>query len=142
MFFLTDQDIDPQELSKLLADPKAGALSTFEGWVRNHHKGQGVLKLHYQAYNTLAKKEGMRVINEAKHKFEILSAVVVHRVGELDIGGVAVWVGVSSEHRQAGLEACRFIIDEIKKSVPIWKKEFYKEGSSEWVAVHHSNQYV
>ena len=117
-----------------LADPAAGAYASFEGWVRNHNEGRdGVLRLEYEGYEQLGVKEGERIIAEALDRFDISSAHCIHRLGELEIGALAVWVGVSAAHRDAAFAACRYIIDEVKHRVPIWKKEHYADGNSGWV---------
>jgi len=101
--------------------------------VRNHNEGHEVTRLEYEAFEALAIKEGERIINEATQKFGVLKAACVHRVGELGIGDVAVWVGVSSAHRGEAFDACRYIIDAVKHRLPIWKKEHYVNGDSGWV---------
>ena len=111
----------------------AGACVTFEGWVRDHNEGLAVRKLEYESFVPLAEQEGSRIIEEARRKFELLDVVCVHRIGMLEIGDLAVWVGVSSAHRAAAFEACRFVIDETKARVPIWKKEHYLDGTREWI---------
>jgi molybdopterin synthase catalytic subunit len=116
-----------------LADPAAGGYASFEGWVRNHNEGHAVTRLEYEAFEELANKEGERIVNEAIQRFGVLKAACVHRVGSLGIGDVAVWVGVSSRHRAEAFAACRYIIDEVKHRVPIWKKEHYINGDSGWV---------
>ena len=117
-----------------LADPAAGGYASFEGWVRNHNEGRaGVLRLEYEGYEQLGVKEGERIIAEALARFDISDARCIHRLGELGIGDLAVWVGVSAAHRDAAFAACRYIIDEVKHRVPIWKKEHYADGNSGWV---------
>ena len=133
MFRITEQPIDPDYLRCKLFDPAAGAYAGFEGWIRNENDGRGVQRLEYEAYGPLAIKEGERVIAEAKSRFPILHAHCVHRTGVLEIGDCAVWVGVSSAHRDEAFEACRYIIDEVKVRLPIWKKEHYVNGDSGWV---------
>ncbi|HKB89934.1 MAG TPA: molybdenum cofactor biosynthesis protein MoaE, partial [Opitutaceae bacterium] len=103
------------------------------GWVRDHNEGQAVSALDYEAYGPLAEKEGARILEEAKVKFAILSAICIHRVGTLKIGDMAVWVGVVAAHRGAAFDACRYIIDETKARVPIWKREHYASGVTEWI---------
>ena len=132
-FELTDQAIAPDRLEAELRHPAAGALASFEGWVRDHADGRGVQRLEYQAYPELARAEGERVVAEAAQKFDIIAAHCVHRSGTLSIGDVAVWVGVAAAHRGAAFDACRYIIDEIKRRLPIWKRETYAEGDSGWV---------
>jgi molybdopterin synthase catalytic subunit len=133
MFRIAHEPLDPVALKALLADPQAGAGVTFEGWVRNHNEGRPVLALDYEAYAQLAEAEGARILAEAREKFRVANAVCRHRVGALRIGDLAVWVGVSAAHRGAAFDACRYIIDEVKARVPIWKKEHYADGATEWV---------
>jgi molybdopterin synthase catalytic subunit len=133
MFRISPEPIDPAALRRVLADPRAGACVTFEGWVRNRNEGQPVLALEYEAYTPLAEKEGERILAEARDKFTLLEAVCLHRVGQLQLGEMAVWVGVTAEHRGAAFEACRYIIDEAKARVPIWKKEHYASGATAWI---------
>ncbi|HEX3895148.1 MAG TPA: molybdenum cofactor biosynthesis protein MoaE [Rudaea sp.] len=133
MFALSDSRIDADVLACDLANDGAGACITFEGRVRNNNAGRAVRQLDYQAYGALAAKEGERILDEAKQKFAILDVHCVHRVGSLAIGDLAVWVGVSSAHRDAAFAACRFIIDEVKLRVPIWKNEHYADGESGWL---------
>ncbi len=101
--------------------------------MRNENEGQPVTHLEYEAFVTLAVREGERIIDEAVRRFGVSHARCVHRVGTLEIGDLAVWVGVSSPHRGEAFAACRYIIDEVKHRVPIWKKEHYVNGDSGWV---------
>lgn len=132
-FQFSDTTIDSGALSGFLNHPTAGGFVSFEGWVRNHNEGHAVLRLEYEAFAELASKEGQRVIDEAGQRFAITGATCIHRVGLLEIGDMAVWVGVSAAHRGAAFDACRYIIDEVKQRVPIWKKEYYASGDSGWV---------
>jgi molybdopterin synthase catalytic subunit len=125
--------IDVAALRNELADPAAGGYAAFEGWVRNHNEGHAVTRLEYEAFEALAVKEGEQIIDEAGQRFPILRAACAHRVGNLDIGELAVWVGVSAHHRDEAFAACRYIIDEVKQRLPIWKKEHYASGDSGWV---------
>lgn len=125
--------IDPDALRKTLANPAAGAYVAFEGWIRNENEGQDVLRLEYEVYEPLAIKEGQRVIAEACERYPVLEAACVHRSGLLEIGDCAVWVGVVSAHRGEAFDACRYIIDQVKVRLPIWKKEHYVNGDSGWV---------
>jgi molybdopterin synthase catalytic subunit len=135
MFKLSPAPIDPVALARDLRDPAAGACATFEGWVRNRNDGRAVSALDYEAHATLAEKEGARIMEEARTKFQVLRAVCVHRTGSLALGDLAVWVGVAAEHRGAAFDACRYIIDQTKLRVPIWKREHYADGTVEWVNV-------
>lgn len=132
-FRFSDTIIDSRALQATLNHPTAGGFVAFEGWVRNHNEGQPVLRLEYEAYPELAISEGQKIIDEALQKFAITGAACVHRVGLLEIGDIAVWVGVAAAHRGAAFDACRYIIDEAKQRVPIWKKEHYASGDSGWV---------
>src|SRR3954454_6054450 len=132
-FSFTHEKINEGELRKQLQDPTAGGYASFEGWVRNHNEGHKVRHLEYEAFEQLAVKEGERIVAEAIKRFGIERAACVHRVGDLAIGDMAVWVGASARHRDEAFRACRFIIDEVKHRVPIWKKEHYVNGDSGWV---------
>ncbi len=132
-FRIQSTDLEPAPWRESLRDPACGGYVSFEGWVRNENEGQQVRRLEYQAYEALALKEGERILAEALARFPISHAVCVHRTGELAIGGMAVWVGVSGGHRDECFRACRYIIDEVKHRVPIWKKEHYVNGDSGWV---------
>jgi sulfur-carrier protein adenylyltransferase/sulfurtransferase len=141
-FDFTQQTLDPTALRVALEDPAAGGYASFEGWVRNHNEGLAVTRLEYEAFELLARKEGERIVNEAVRRFDVLRAACVHRVGSLAIGELAVWVGVSARHRDEAFAACRFIIDEVKHRVPIWKKEHYVNGDSGWVNCERCAEHV
>lgn len=130
---ITTDTIVPEQLRDALADDAAGGYVGFEGWIRNHNEGEDVSRLEYEVYEPLAIKEGEKVIEEAMEKFPILHAACVHRSGMLEIGECAVWVGVSAAHRDEAFRACRYIIDQVKVRLPIWKKEYYANGDSGWV---------
>ncbi|MEM7282949.1 MAG: molybdenum cofactor biosynthesis protein MoaE, partial [Pseudomonadota bacterium] len=136
-FEFSTSTIDGEQLKQSLMSPYCGGYSSFEGWVRDHNEGHSVSKLEYEAYEALAVKEGECILQEAIDKFDIKEASCVHRVGALDIGDMAVWVGVSAAHRDAAFKACRYIIDQVKVRVPIWKKEHYLDGDSGWVNCEH-----
>ena len=132
-FRLSDSPIEVAPLRAALLAGGAGAYASFEGWVRDHNEGRRVRGLAYEAYAALAETEGAKVLAEARERFAILDAACVHRVGELAVGELAVWVGVSAGHRDAAFAACRHVIDEIKARVPIWKHERYAEGDMTWL---------
>jgi molybdopterin synthase catalytic subunit len=133
VFSLSRVALAPVALAQSLGDKTCGALVTFEGWVRNHNDGRAVVRLEYECYEALAAKEGKRILAEALGRFDIANARCAHRLGELALGELAVWVGVSAQHRREAFAACQYIIDEVKKRVPIWKKEFYADGDSGWI---------
>ena len=133
MFQISEQQINGAELKQQVLDPSAGGFVCFEGWVRNHNQGKNVIKLAYEAYLKLANKEGNKIIAEAIAQYDINKAYCTHRIGALKIGDMAVWVGVSAAHRDAAFKACRYILDEVKSRVPIWKNEFWDDSESGWI---------
>lgn len=132
MFRVTDKPINFQELVDCVTDPEAGAIATFIGTTRNNNQGRKVIALDYEAYPEMAEKELARLGEEAKKKWEICRMAVVHRIGPVQITEPSVMIAVSAAHREAAFSACRFAIEEIKKTVPIWKKEVY-EGGEIWI---------
>ena len=136
-FSVSDIPIDPVAVRESVADNSCGALVVFEGWIRDHNEGQAVDRLEYEVYRPLAEKEGDVIINEAHDRFGITNAICIHREGLLELGDIAVIVCVSSAHRGQAFDACRYIIDEVKTRLPIWKKEHYSSGISEWVNCQH-----
>jgi adenylyltransferase/sulfurtransferase len=132
-FEFSERALDIAALREPLEDPACGGFASFEGWVRDHNDGRSVARLEYEAYAELAVREGERIVAEAIARFGVRRARCVHRVGALALGELAVWVGVSSPHRAEAFAACRYIIDEVKHRVPIWKKEHYTDGDSGWV---------
>jgi molybdopterin synthase catalytic subunit len=133
MFEISSTPIDIAALSSELHRGRAGACVTFEGWVRDSNEGRPVTALEYEAYIPLAEKEGLRIVSEAMEKYPVLAVVCTHRTGVLAVGDLAVWIGVISQHRSAAFDACRYVIDEAKARLPIWKRERYADGSSEWI---------
>ncbi len=125
--------LDMAAVTASLQDDRCGAAVVFEGRVRNHNEGRDVTGLEYEAHEPLAVSEGEVVLAEAARRWPIRDAVCVHAVGTLEIGAVAVVVGVIGDHRGEAFEAARFIIDEIKARLPIWKREHYVDGPAEWV---------
>ena len=144
MMRIVNEVIRPDQLRAQLNDRRAGGYASFEGWIRNENEGHEVHRLEYESYAPLAVKEGELVLREATERFPILKAACVHRVGMLEIGECAVWVGVSAPHRDEAFDACRYIIDQVKVRLPIWKKEHYADGHSGWVncerCAAHSDQ--
>ena len=132
-FALSEVPFEIAPLRERLLSAHAGAYASFEGWVRDHHGGRAVAGLRYESYAALAQSEGDKIMMEAIERFAIVDACCLHRVGDLAIGELAVWVGVSAAHRDAAFAACRFIIDETKGRVPIWKHERYADGDADWL---------
>lgn len=143
MFEISSSQIDADIQKQHLTDCTAGGYVSFEGWVRNHNEGKAVTALEYEAYASMAEKEGQKILDEAFTYFDITNARCIHRVGKLAIGEMAVWVGVTGAHRKGAFEACEYIINAVKHRLPIWKKETYVDGDSSWIncqhgcAVHH-----
>jgi molybdopterin synthase catalytic subunit len=132
MFRVTDNSLDLQELIDYVVDPEAGAIATFVGTTRNNNDGRKVIALDYEAYPEMAEKELVRLGEEAKSKWPICRMAIVHRIGPVQITEASVMIAVSAAHREAAFAACRFAIEEIKKTVPIWKKEVF-EGGEIWI---------
>ena len=132
-FRFTQTAIDTNQARRELLDFGAGGYVSFEGWVRDQNEGHCVTRLEYEAFEELAVKEGERIVADALRRFPVKHALCIHRVGTLALSDMAVWVGVSSAHRGEAFDACRFLIDEVKRRLPIWKKEHYQSGDSGWV---------
>jgi len=132
-FSVSNTPIDANAARHAVEDKHCGGLVVFEGWIRDHNEGHAVERLEYEVYRPLAEKEGKRIIGEALERFDIRHALCIHREGLLELGEIAVIVCVSAAHRGPAFDACRYIIDEVKTRLPIWKKEHYVNGVSEWV---------
>lgn len=142
MFSISAESLNRDELHELLANKAAGAIVVFEGWVRNHNEGKKVASLEYQVYQELALKEGQRILDEAREKFNLHHIVSVHREGHLKLGEVAIWVGATASHRDDAFKATRYVIDEIKHRLPVWKKEHYVVEEPQWVFCRHHHHHV
>lgn len=140
MFQLSHIPLEHINLHEGLKTPQAGAFVSFEGWVRDHHQGQIVKALEYEAMQSLCCREAEKIINECKQSFSVIEVKVFHRVGKLQIGDMAVWIGVTAAHRDDAFKGCRFMIDEIKKRLPIWKKEYYLDRDAQWVNCQKSEE--
>ena len=132
MFRVTREPIDLQELVTYVTDPSAGAIATFIGTTRNNNEGRRVIALDYEAYPEMAEKELARIGDDAKKRWKIQRMAIVHRIGPVQITEPSVIIAVSAAHRDDAFQACRFAIEEIKRSVPIWKKEVF-EGGEVWI---------
>ncbi len=130
---VTADPIDVHALAEFVSDPRSGSSVVFSGTVRDHSPGRAdVSLLEYEAYGEVATEKILEIVHEAYERWPILRVAVVHRVGALDVGESAVCVAVSSAHRKDSFDACRYVIDELKFRVPIWKKEHWA-GGAEWV---------
>jgi adenylyltransferase/sulfurtransferase len=141
MFHIQSEAINREFFLSQFNNFSSGALIVFEGLVRNHNEGKQVKALEYQIYFELALKEGQKIIQEAKDKFHIHEVFVIHREGYLELGEVAICIGVTSSHRDESYKASRYVIDQIKFRLPIWKKEHYTNQGADWVFckdhIHH-----
>jgi len=132
MNFLTDAPIDATALVTRVMRPSDGAYVLFEGVVRNHHDGHAVESIFYDAYRPMAEKEIARIIDDVSREFPDVAIAVIHRLGLLHVGDSSIAIVCSSPHRAESFSACRALIDRIKQTVPIWKKEKGPDGE-EWV---------
>jgi len=132
---LSDSQLSIDEQYQFLRDAEVGGICLFIGTIRNKNLDKGVDRLEMEAYPPMAVKQIELLCDQAEQKWNIKKSVVVHRTGKLAIGDIAVIIGVASIHRPEAFEACRWLIDELKKEVPIWKNEFYEDGSS-WLVPH------
>lgn len=129
VFRLLREPIRSEELAQSLKAPDDGALVVFDGFVRNNFRGKKTLYLEYEAYESMAYAKMREIGAQIREKFSVHRVAIVHRLGRLEIGETSVWIGVSSPHRAAAFDACRFAIDTLKRSVPIWKKEYFVGGA-------------
>jgi molybdopterin synthase catalytic subunit len=135
MIVLTSKPINVQRAIDKASSDEAGAVAVFIGTVRNMTEGKRVVKLDFESYEKMAITELESIAEEAKERWPISKVAVIHRTGELNISDIAVCIAVSSPHREEAFTACKFIIDTLKKTVPIWKKEFF-EDEEVWLAAH------
>jgi len=129
---IVDSPIDITEWMDIFESKSLGALCSFTGIVRSESRGQKVTHLEYHTYKEMAEKKMLQTVSEAKNKYKVSDLLIVHRVGTLQVGEIAVFILAASPHRDAAFKACRFSIDRIKQIVPIWKKE-YGEGGAVWI---------
>ena len=131
MISITNNRLNLHEIMFELEDNSAGALSIFIGNVRNHGRYGNVSEIYYETYNEMAQEKMREIENEAQTKWGIKKLVAIHRIGNIKVGEISIIIGVSSEHRDEAFEACKYVINNVKTRVPIWKKEISKE-SQKW----------
>ena len=136
-FYFTKKVIKPKIYKQKICDINAGGYVSFEGWVRHTNNEKNVSHLHYEVYPELAQKELMKIFAEMEEKFPIIHIGICHRIGKVKLGEIAVWIGVSCKHRAPAFLACEYAINHLKKRVPIWKNEFYTDGTSSRVNCLH-----
>ena len=129
---ITQEPIHLDELTAFVADPGAGAMATFVGTTRDSNDGRRVVRLEYECYPGMAEKEMEKIGQEVLERWPVKKVAMLHRLGRVDIGEASVAIAVSSGHRHAAFEACHYAINQLKETVPIWKKELY-EGGEVWI---------
>ena len=129
IFQIVREVIRPRAIVESLKAPEDGAMVVFDGFVRNNYKGQQTLYLEYEAYEPMALAKMREIGAEIRAKFPVHRLAIVHRLGRLEIGETSVFIAVSSAHRAAAFDACRYAIDTLKRVVPIWKKEYFAGGA-------------
>ncbi|MEL6652717.1 MAG: molybdenum cofactor biosynthesis protein MoaE [Bacteroidota bacterium] len=132
---LTEAPLLPQTAIDQVSDPSCGGIDVFIGTVRNHTQKKSVERLEFEAYGPMAKKEMAKIAQAAMERWPVKKIAIHHRHGRLEIGEIAVVIAVSTAHRADAFAACKFAIDTLKESVPIWKKEIFEDGEV-WVAAH------
>lgn len=132
MVEITRQPIDCEQVLAQVADPAGGGVVVFIGRVRNHADGKAVLRMEYEGYAEMARREMAKIEQTVREKWPVLSMTMVHRLGMLEIGEASVVIAVTCAHREQAFAACKFAIDKLKTTVPIWKKEYGPDGAS-WV---------
>ena len=130
---LTTEPIDTAAMLRDVAHPQDGAQVLFVGNVRDHHQGRAVARIDYEAYEPMALKELQRITEQVAAKHSLLRVLVVHRFGRHEIGDASIAVAIGSAHRAPAFEAAKEIMDLVKRDVPIWKKEYFQDGTIEWV---------
>lgn len=126
---IVEERIDTAEILARIKRPEDGAVVTFEGIVRNHTRNRRTLFLEYEAYREMALKQLHALCDQARSQFQVREVAIIHRLGRLEIGETSVLIVVGSAHRGAAFEACRWLIDTLKRTVPIWKKEYFEDGA-------------
>lgn len=132
---LLSETLDIDHCIKQVFSPDCGGIDVFIGTVRNVTKGKKVIRLEFEAYEPMAVKEMQKLGEKAKEQWPVQKVVIHHRTGVLEVGDIPVIIAVSAAHRDAAFDACRYIIDTLKETVPIWKKEVFEDGEV-WVAAH------
>lgn len=130
--FLSEAPLDLGALISRVAADDRGGIACFLGNVRDHHGGRAVLRLEYSAYPAMAEAECARIVEEAARRWPVAIALS-HRIGRLEVGDAAVAIVAAGSHREEAFAACRFVIEEVKERVPVWKREFYADGTQAWV---------
>lgn len=139
MAYLSERALDLSDLVRQVQSSERGGIASFLGVVRAHHQGRAVLRLDYSAYHEMAEAECARVVAEAETRWPVRVALQ-HRIGTLEVGEVAVVVVAAGAHRDEAFAACRHVIEELKRRVPIWKREYFADGQADWVGAADAGQ--
>jgi molybdopterin synthase catalytic subunit len=132
MIAITASPIDLKMILESVVTPESGGMNIFVGTTRNHSHGKTVTALEYEAYESMALRKMQEIANQARTSWEVQRVSIVHRVGRVPVGESSVVIAVSAAHRDEAFRACRFLIDELKRVVPIWKREYFADGTVEW----------
>mgnify|MGYP001213691625 FL=1 len=132
MIKLTDKPIDPHKYTPLVGNDINGAIVTFLGTTRLYNNGRKVLHLEYSAYKDMARKKLRELCTDVEHRWSITDVTIIHRLGHVDIGEISLFVALSTPHRQEAFDACQYIVDKLKLTVPIWKREVFEDGYA-WI---------
>lgn len=135
LIHITDKPLNTEEILSLVTAPGLGGVNVFVGAVRDQTKGKKVMRLEYEAYIPMALSEMNKIAGQVKQKWPSASIAIHHRVGTLAVGEAAVVIAVATPHRDDAFSACKYAIDTLKQTVPIWKKEVFEDGA-EWVSAH------
>ncbi|MCZ6690601.1 MAG: molybdenum cofactor biosynthesis protein MoaE [Planctomycetota bacterium] len=136
MIRIRKEPLDLGAIARSVEDPACGAVATFAGVVRNENAGKAVERIHYEAYEPMARKKMAQIVEEMKERWGIRIVAIEHRIGELRVGDVSVVMAVSSPHRKEAFEAIRYGMDRLKATVPIWKLEHFEDGTAAWAGGH------
>ncbi|MGB2868810.1 MAG: molybdenum cofactor biosynthesis protein MoaE [Bacteroidota bacterium] len=129
---ITKDPINVAEVVESVTSHESGGIDVFIGTTRNHANDKSVVSLEYEAYEPMALKTMQALVEESRSRWPLDRVAVVHRIGKVPLGEASVVIAVSSAHRNEAFEACRYLIDRLKQEVPIWKKEYYADGTFEW----------
>ena len=140
MIQITKSPINTEKVIEAVIGSASGAINVFIGTTRDNSQGRKVKSLEYEAYEPMAMRMIDKIIHEAKNRWDIQDAAIVHRVGKVEIGEASVVIAVSSSHRNEAFQTCRFLIDRLKQVVPIWKREFFEDGTIEWSLQSHGQK--
>jgi len=137
MFKITTELIKPDALHAWILKPHHGAVVTFAGTVRDNTDGRQTARLEYETYAEMAEKKMVEIGEEIQDKWGIEDVAMIHRIGALEIGDISILIAVAAPHRKDTFEACSYAIDRVKQVVPVWKKEIWQDGESEWAGDRH-----